>query len=121
MTLQILEKNKKPGVCYAFTDDGGSLAIGSSEGGLFEYASDGEIAANLATLHTETPEDFAMVGTAFRDERISWVMKNMGGMSFQPRTLESLEKLVDGAGWKVTRAIEGNPVYHVFSLGKTAS
>ena len=121
MTLQILEKNKKPGVCYAFTDDGGSLAIGSSEGGLFEYASDGEIAANLATLHAETPEDFAMVGTAFRDERISWVMKNMGGMSFQPRTLESLEELVDGAGWKVTRAIEGNPVYHVFSLGKTAS
>ncbi len=99
---------------------GESVVIGSSEGGLFEYGSDQEIAGNLAVLHSETPEDFVMVGTAFRDERVSWVMKKMGGMSFQPRTMESLEELVGRAGWEVARAVEGNPVYHVFNLGKIA-
>jgi hypothetical protein len=43
------------------------VVVGSSEGGLFEYAADEEIVANLKVLYLDTPEDMVMVGPVVRD------------------------------------------------------
>ncbi|HEY6477179.1 MAG TPA: hypothetical protein VI456_11405, partial [Polyangia bacterium] len=44
----------------------GSIAVASSEGGLFEYGTDDDIGAALACLRDEAPADFAMVGSVTR-------------------------------------------------------
>jgi hypothetical protein len=93
-----------------------AVVAASSEGGLFEYASDGAIADNLAVLHAQTPEGFFIAGSLFRDERVSWVMKGMGGMSFVPRELAAIAALAEG--WNVEPAPDQNPVYHVVTLSK---
>ena len=97
---------------------GGSLS--SQVGGALEpfHGSDEEIAANLRVLHDDTARGGFIVGSLFRDEPVSWVLKGMGDKSFTPRRLEQFGELVRDAGWLIERRIDDNPVYHVVALSK---
>jgi hypothetical protein len=99
-----------------------SVAAGSAEGGLFEYGSDSEIVANLEVLQTGTPEDFRIVGSVVRDEATADpslpVLRDMRGIPPRLLGLEAFGALAATAGWRVARAIEGNPFYHVVELSK---
>jgi hypothetical protein len=98
------------------------VAAGSAEGGLFEYGSDSEIVANLEVLQTGTPEDFRIVGSVVRDEATADpslpVLRDMRGIPPRLLGLEAFGALAATAGWRVARAIEGNPFYHVVELSK---
>ena len=48
----------------------GAVVAGSSEGGLFEYGSDGEIIENLRLFHAATAADAVMTGTVTRAARV---------------------------------------------------
>ena len=87
----------------------GSIAIGSSEGGLFEYGSDAEIGAVLDCLRDEAPADFAMVGSVTRDDETSRRLRQGTRHALRPRGLEVFRALAARSGWRVARAI-GRPL-----------
>ncbi len=99
-----------------------SVTAGSTEGGLFEYGSDEEIVANLEVLRTGTPEDLRLVGSVVRDETTADpslpIMRDMRGIPPRLLGLGAFGSLAAAAGWKVARAIDGNPFYHVVELSK---
>jgi hypothetical protein len=82
------------------------IAIGSSEGGLFEYGSDDVILANLGALRDLSPKDFAIAGSVTRSDEAAQVMLATGNAALQPRGIEAFRTLVARAGWKVTTVIE---------------
>jgi hypothetical protein len=93
-------------------------AIGSSEGGLFEYGSDEVIAENLRVLRQSTPADFAMLGSIMRDDDIPrWIQATS---KFSLRILGSarFRALVRSSGWDVRHLTELNPIQQVVSLSK---
>ena len=77
----------------------------SSEGGLFEYGSDDEIAGNLTTLLELTPPDTVVVGSASRASELTRVHSGIG-VTLRPRTPEAFRDLVERSGWEVDRIIE---------------
>jgi hypothetical protein len=97
------------------------VAVGSSEGGLFEYASDAEIAANLRALVGATPDEFTIVGSMFRDARVGRIMKGMSPLTFILRDMKPFAALAADAGWTVDQTVDDNPVYHIFRLRKGGS
>jgi len=82
-----------------------TLAICSSEGGLFEYGSDDEIQSNLRALR-ESPELVAVVGSVTRADEPIQRLRQMGRAATHPRGLEIFRRLIAETGWKVTHAIE---------------
>jgi len=84
----------------------GAVAVGSSEGGLFEYGSDDAILANLTTAREAAPPDFAMTGSVTRADRPIQRMRETSQPATRPRGLEVFRALVARAGWRVERAIE---------------
>jgi hypothetical protein len=87
----------------------GSVAIGSSEGGLFEYGSDEEIDATLACLRDEAPGDFVMVGSVTRDDETSRRVRRGTRHAVRPRGLEVFRPLAARSGWRIARSI-GRPL-----------
>ncbi len=87
----------------------GAVAVGSSEGGLFEYGSDDEIGATLACLRDEAPPDFAMVGSVTRDDEPSRRLRQGTLHAIRPRGLEVFRPLAARSGWRIARAI-GRPL-----------
>lgn len=87
----------------------GSIAIASSEGGLFEYGSDGEIGATLACLRDEAPADFTVVGSVTRDDETSRRLRQGTRHAIRPRGLEVFRALAARGGWQIARAI-GRPL-----------
>lgn len=83
----------------------GSLAICSSEGGLFEYGSDEEIQANLGMLRS-LRELVAVVGSVTRADEASQRLQQTNRASLRPRGLAVFRELVKQVGWDVARAIE---------------
>jgi len=82
-----------------------ALVICSSEGGLFEYGSDGEIQSNLKVLR-EAPVVMAVVGSVTRADEPIQRMRQMGRAATRPRGLGVFRRLIAETGWKVARAIE---------------
>jgi hypothetical protein len=82
-----------------------SLCAIASEGGLFEYGSDQEIAANLAALRDLTSRDAIVVGSAARDCDLTSAHAGIG-VTLRPRTREAFQRLVEGSGWTVQALIE---------------
>lgn len=83
----------------------GAVAAGSSEGGLFEYGSDGEIGANLACLRDEAPGDFVIVGSVTRDDETSRRLRRGSTHAIRPRGLELFRALAAQSGWQIARAV----------------
>lgn len=82
-----------------------SLCAVSSEGGLFEYGSDEEIAANLSVLREMTPDDTIVAGSACREGESTRAHAGIG-VTLRPRTREAFQQLVEGSGWRVDTLIE---------------
>lgn len=90
-----------------------ALCAVSSEGGLFEYASDDAIVANLRVLHDGTPEDTVIVGSATREGNPVHASQVGTGISTRPRTLDAFTAIVRRGGWNVGSAIARPFSYHV--------
>lgn len=82
------------------------IAIGSSEGGLFEYGSDAIVLANLEALRDFTPKDFAIAGSVTRNDDATKIMLATGNAALQPRGIDAFRTLAARGGWKVTKVIE---------------
>ncbi len=100
-----------------------AVVAGSSEGGLFEYASDDAIVANLQILHTGTPGDMVVVGPVVRDAqtldpRLRGTEHVPGRPAVRYIGLEAFEKLAHLAGWTIGQTLDG-PMHQVISLKKT--
>lgn len=98
------------------------VAAGSSEGGLFEYATDAEIQANLETLRQGTPADFFMVGPVVRDAgtldpRLRSSENVPGRPAIRYLGLERFGALACNAGWEIERSLDG-PMHQVVCLKK---
>jgi hypothetical protein len=85
----------------------------SSEGGLFEYGSDEEIAANLAELHRGTALDAFVVGSVTRDCEAVRSTQTRSRIPTRPRSLDAFRLLAASAGWVVEQAMERTFSYHV--------
>ncbi len=79
--------------------------ICSSEGRLFEYASDNEIQSNLEVLR-EFPEVLAVVGSVTRADEPIQRIRQMRRAATRPRGLEVFRTLIEETCWKITRAVE---------------
>ncbi len=98
--------------------EGEGIIAASSEGGLFEYGTDEEILANLQVLRAETPAGFVLVGSLFRNERLTRAMKRVAAMEYFLRDEAAFQELVRRAGWDVEQAWTENPVYWAVKLAK---
>lgn len=103
----------------------GAITVGSTEGGLFDYAGDGTITANLDVLREAAPDDFTMVGSVVRDLgtldarlHVTATMKNRPAIRWLGLT--AFEALASQAGWTVVRTIDST-AHHVVALRKAAS
>jgi hypothetical protein len=97
-----------------------TVAAGSSEGGLFEYAADEDIVANLLVLRGGTLSDFVMVGPVVRnaqtlDERLKMSEQLPGRPAIRFIGLEAFQKLANQAGWSISRSLDG-PMHQVVCL-----
>ena len=94
----------------------------SSEGGLFDYGSDGEIVENLTVLHERTPPDFVVVGSVLRDAatldpRLTPTTEPQGRPRVRYLGLLAFRLLARRAGWSVDRVID-SVAHHAVSLKK---
>jgi hypothetical protein len=98
------------------------LIIGSSEGGLFEYASDEDIIRNLNLLSENSPENMRIVGSAIRDVNTvdAGIKASMKLTSIKARLLgeKGLKELLEKTSWRVEKIENNSPRYLTFSLVK---
>ena len=95
---------------------GPGLVLGSSEGGLFHYGSDGEIVANLEALGEHTPPGFGLVGSLSLRE-----------LPFSPVPARALDlarfqTLAEGAGWRLHASLQRHTslVFELLKRPRTA-
>ncbi len=99
-------------------------AIGacSSEGGLFEFAADEQIVANLQALHAASAADFFVTGPVVRsaaslDPRLRITEHIPGRPAIRYLGLEHVGALAAGAGWRIASSMDG-PMHQVVRLEK---
>jgi hypothetical protein len=104
-----------------------SLLTISSEGGLFEYGTAEEIAANLAAVSagldaaaatSGARRSPACVATVLRDNDVGRAMRDYGKLALQLYDREALDAAVSRAGWTVRRCCDDGPVYQVAVLAE---
>jgi len=94
----------------------------SSEGGLFEYAADEQIVANLAVLAAETPADTIVAGPVVRDattldSRLVATEHVPGRPPIRYLGLAKFAELAGRGGWQIDRHLDG-PMHQVVCLRK---
>jgi len=92
---------------------GAALCAVSSEGGLFEYASDDAVVANLRALHEGTASETIVVGSATREGHPARASQEATGIPTRPRTLDAFAAIARHGGWNVGRVIARPFSYHV--------
>lgn len=100
---------------------GAAVAV-SSEGGLFEYASDEQIVANLAALAAGAPDDCVVVGPVVRDastldERLKASEQAPGRPGIRYLGLAHFAVLAQQGGWCIAQHADG-PMHQVVLLRK---
>ncbi len=95
----------------SFDTSEGIIAAVSSEGALFEYGTDGEITANLQTLHEILPAETVIVGTVTRADEIGRLLNGASRAAIKLRGLEAFTTLVLRTGWKIAKVID-RPMSH---------
>jgi len=78
----------------------------SSEGGLFEYGSDADIASNLRAFHSASSRGAVVVGSVTHDGERARRLANRSGAATIPRSLAAFSQLASLGGWTVESAIE---------------
>ncbi len=97
-----------------------AIIAASSEGALFEYGSDQDIAGNLKTLSDITPADSVVAGSVTRADELGRILNgsNLGSRAaIQFHGLEAFAALALGSGWKLARVID-RPLSHDVLLEK---
>jgi hypothetical protein len=104
----------------SFQDEASVIAV-SSEGALFEYGSDEDIAGNLQALAKITPADAVVAGSVTRADDLGRML-NGGGLgsraAIQFRGLEAFKALAAHSGWEVREKID-RPLSHNVLLQKS--
>jgi hypothetical protein len=103
-------------------DAGQAVVAISSEGGLFEYAADEQIVANLAVLAAETPADAIVAGPVVRDAttldpRLVATERAPGRPPIRYLGLPKFAELAGRGGWRILRHLDG-PMHQVVCLQK---
>jgi len=98
------------------------LIISSSEGGLFEYASDEDIIKNLTVLYNNSQKNMKIVGSLIRDVNTvdPGILASMKLTNIKARLLglDGLKKTLEKTAWTIENIMENNPRYMTFTLGK---
>jgi hypothetical protein len=96
--------------------------ISSSEGGLFEYASDEDIIKNLNVLYDNSQKNVKIVGSAIRDLNTvdPGILASLKLTKIKARLLgvEGLKTTLEKTAWTIENIMENNPRYLTFTLGK---
>jgi hypothetical protein len=87
-------------------DPGREIAVFSSEGGLFEYASDESISANLRAIAAAAPAGTAMAGTMSVAEEPARLFNQGSGTALRLRSLEELSGLCARSLWRLERVVD---------------
>jgi hypothetical protein len=100
------------------------VQICSSEGGLFEYASDEVIVKNLNALYNNSTEDIIFAGSLLRDIKtvdpsIIAALKISKSIKLRLLGIEGLKSIIEKSKWKLDNVTENNPRYLVFVLKKS--
>jgi hypothetical protein len=96
------------------------IKICSSEGGLFEYATDTDIIQNLNELYNNSQNDLKIVGSLIRDVNTvdAGILSSMKITNIKARLLgiEGLKRNLEKTKWTIERVMENNPRYVIFTL-----
>lgn len=82
-----------------------ALVVVSSEGGLFEYGTDRDIADNLRAIAQASDPGVFVVGSVTRDDEVIRTLKLTSRAATKPRGLEQFSRLAAEAGWQVSRSV----------------
>ncbi len=94
------------------------IAVGSSEGGLFDYGSNRAILENLTAIRDGTPKDFVFVGSLSLDEEITRLMLEASKSTLRLFKWPDFQHLVERTGWRIDCVLDTAPTYRVFKLSK---
>jgi hypothetical protein len=89
----------------------------SSEGALFEYGSDEEIAANLRALDEDSPSSTILVGSLTRADATGRLLNSSSSAAIQLRGIEAFSMLIEPTGWRVAERLD-RPMSHDICLRK---
>lgn len=99
-------------------DDDSLLAVGSSEGGLFEYGSDEEIVENLRVIGRIVPANFRMIATVLNDSIVTQTLRQSTHLAIRCLGQEYFGQLAGRAGWQIQQRLEG-PTIQCLALNRT--
>ena len=85
----------------------------SSEGALFEYATDQEIVENLRALRAASPAPATCVGTVTRDSAATRASRASTRVTTIPRSIDAFQDLAAAARWRVDVVLERPFAYSV--------
>lgn len=96
----------------------GAVLVGSSEGGLLEYAPDEVVLEHLRLLREGAGPGFVMACSAWRGDDVGEAARNLRGRDqpLRAHTRGSLAALADRAGWNVQWSQEEQLLHLVFLL-----
>jgi hypothetical protein len=98
------------------------LKISSSEGGLFEYASDEDIIRNLNVLYENSQDNMKIIGSLIHDANNvdPGIRASMKLTNIKARLLgvNGLKNLLRETAWSLDKVMENNPRYLTFILRK---
>jgi hypothetical protein len=84
----------------------GAVIAASSEGALFEYASDASLVANLQALHNDGAGARLVVGSVTRADELTRAGLRFAPFKLMPRGLAVFGELVRGTGFRIERVYE---------------
>jgi hypothetical protein len=106
-THQHYDWNKPASLKDVFKDlPADAISLGSSEGGLFHYANDDVIRANLEALREYTSSDFSFSGSLTPDTPVNRASLSFSGAAMRFFKPEVFEALLRDTGWRIDRQVE---------------
>jgi hypothetical protein len=83
-----------------------TLSLGSSEGGLFHYADDETIRANLAALREFTGNGFSICGSLSPDTPVNRASLSFSGAAMRFFEPDAFATMVRDTGWRIDHQVE---------------
>lgn len=96
-----------------------AVVAASSEGALFEYGSDQDIAGNLRAFYEGTPPDAIVAGSLTRADATGRFLNSSSRAAIQLRGPDAFLALIQPAGWCLAQRID-RPMSHDLLLRKAA-
>jgi hypothetical protein len=83
-----------------------AISLGSSEGGLFHYATDDVIRANLEALRDCTGRGFSFSGSLTPDTPVNRASLSFSGAAMRFFNADTFASLVRDTGWRIDRQVD---------------